>query len=100
MDKDFRHQFVVAENIKKRNMKNWSAKAKKYIPTYVADYLFGKSGKVEEMLKFNEQSGFEFDPEMVGNASESVLLMLEDVERNHPEKFPSYAFDIKSAYSS
>ena len=86
MDKDFRHQFVVAENIKKRNMKDWNSKAKKYTPTYVADYLFAKQGKIDEMLMIDENVGFRFDPETVALSAETVLLILDDVSRNHPEK--------------
>lgn len=86
MDKDFRQQVVIAETIQKRSMKDWNAKAKKYLPTYVADYLFAKQGKIEEMLKIDESVGFKFDPETVASSAETILLMLENVSRNHPER--------------
>lgn len=86
MENNINQQYVFAEKIKRTKLKEWHEKVKKYVPHYTADFLFYKSGKIDEMLKFDENQGFEFDPQTVESSAETILLMLENIERNHPER--------------
>lgn len=86
MEENIKQQYAIAERIKRTKLKEWHDKVKKYVPPYTADYLFYKSGKIDDMLKFDENQGFEFDPQTVESSAETILLMLENIERNHPER--------------
>ena len=85
MEIDIRKQFYVAEKIKKVRLKDWYQKVKPHVLEYVADYLFHRKGEVAQMVEFNENYGFVYNPEILENGIDMLIRVLESA-RNGDEK--------------
>ena len=79
-------QFNAAQDIKKRRLKIWYDKFKKYLPTYVAEYLFYKNGVISDMVNFDEIQGFVYDPETLAKGIDEVYSMLEAARNGNFKK--------------
>ena len=63
---DSQRQFNAAQYIARVKQKEWLEKSKKHIPVFAAEYLFHKNpSRLTEMLRFDEQTGFKYDPEIL-----------------------------------
>ena len=71
-------QFNVAQYIARVKQKEWLEKAKKHIPVFSAEYLFHKNpSKLTEMLRFDEQIGFQYNPELLYEGIEMLFRIFD-----------------------
>jgi hypothetical protein len=73
---NFYKQLTIAQNLKEKKVKQWLATAKNYMHEYNAEYLFHpKTSVVAGWLTPNNETGFEYDPQTLDKAIESIFQM-------------------------
>ena len=83
MAKTIQQQIYEAEKIKKIRCREWTRSFRYFVPEYVTDYLFyNKFGEVFEMLKYDEEKGFAYDPFVLEAGIDNLLRLVECVRRN------------------
>ena len=82
MEKNIHQLNYQAEKIKKVKCAEWTRSFRHYVPEYVTDYLFYKFGEVHRMLKFDEKTGYAYDPFIIEQGVEYLLKVVECVRRN------------------
>lgn len=77
VEKNFNRQLSFAQTITKTKQKEWLAEAKKFVPTYSAEYLFyPKTSVLDEMLRVDPEKGFIYDPEVLMAGIETVIQIM------------------------
>ena len=89
METQFEKQSYAAYKIVSVKLKEWMKKIEKYVPKYIADFLFSKNGEIIEMLNMGGEQAFYYDPETLENGVEMVLKLLENIEFKDLKKVQS-----------
>ncbi len=77
IEKKFNRQLSFAHTIRQSKQKEWLAEAKKYVPTYAAEYLFyPKTSVLSEMLSIDPDKGFKYDPEVLMAGIDTVVQIM------------------------
>ena len=76
-ENNLNRQLTFAQTIANVKQKEWLADAKKFVPTYAAEYLFyPKTSVLSEMLRFDPEKGFKYDPEVLMAGVELVVQIM------------------------
>ena len=75
---NLQRQYNAAQYIARVKQKEWLEKSKKHIPVYAAEYLFHKNpSRLTEMIRFDEQTGFKYDPEILLEGMEMLFRIFD-----------------------
>lgn len=76
--RDLFKQVTDAKVIETTKLKEWEKRAKQVIPAYAAEYLFyHKTGVVSQMLQFDKDGGFVYDPATLKEGIDVLLKIAE-----------------------
>lgn len=77
IEKKFNRQLSFAQTIKQSKQKEWLDEAKKFVPTYAAEYLFyPKTSVLSEMLTIDPDKGFKYDPEVLMAGVDTIVQIM------------------------
>ena len=83
-EKKFLRLINEIENIKSKKLDEWLAKAKKYLPSYVAEYLFMKKlGVVSQMIYAENETGLVYDPIVLRQGIDILMNIMESQNLGH-----------------
>ena len=93
---NIQRQYNAAQYIMRVKQPKWLEKAKSQIPVFAAEYLFHKNpSKLTEMLRFDEQTGYKYDPEILHDGIE-MLFRIFDSKDSRVASLPR----LQSMYSN
>ncbi len=71
-------------NIKSTKLSEWLMKTKKYLPSYVAEYLFMKKmGIVSQMINAESEEGLMYDPTILRQGIDMLMRIMEGQNFGH-----------------
>ena len=83
---NFNQQYFTAQKILKNKIPHWKNKFKNYVPEYILDSLFYKNGTVAQMLEFDSEKGFIYDPKTLEDGIDMLVRIFSYLELGEPDR--------------